>query len=126
MTLSPRQQRLCDHRPADYSDLSAVYLNCTLKRSPEVSHTQGLMDMSIAIMRKNGVAVEAPRVVDHDIAFGVYVDMTARGLDERRLTWNLLHMARMLRDAGGLPAHGNPRSEWDAGCRFDYPNPEHR
>jgi len=23
-------------------------------------------------------------------------------------------------------AHGNQRSEWDAGCRFDYPNPEHR
>ena len=24
------------------------------------------------------------------------------------------------------PAHGNQRSEWDAGCRFDFPNPEHR
>ena len=24
------------------------------------------------------------------------------------------------------PAHGNQRTEWDAGCRFDYPNPEHR
>ncbi|HMB73803.1 MAG TPA: NAD(P)H-dependent oxidoreductase, partial [Gammaproteobacteria bacterium] len=42
------------------------------------------------------------------------------------MTWNLLHFARMLRDAGGVPAHGNQRSEWDAGCRFDYPNPEHR
>ena len=31
---------------------------------------------------------------------------------------------RMLKDAGGVPAHGNQRSEWDAGCRFDYPNPE--
>ena len=29
-------------------------------------------------------------------------------------------------DAGGIPAHGNQRSEWDAGCRFDFPNPEHR
>ncbi len=35
------------------------------------------------------------------------------------MTWNLLHLARMLRDAGGIPAHNNQRSEWDAGCRFD-------
>ena len=42
------------------------------------------------------------------------------------MTWNMLHAARMLKDAGGIPAHGNQRSEWDAGCRFDYPNPEHR
>jgi multimeric flavodoxin WrbA len=42
------------------------------------------------------------------------------------MTWNLLHMARMLKDRGGIPAHGNQRSEWDAGCRFDFANPEHR
>ena len=42
------------------------------------------------------------------------------------LTWNVLHLARMLKDRDGIPAHGNQRSEWDAGCRFDYPNPEHR
>ena len=42
------------------------------------------------------------------------------------MTWNLLHVARMLKDAGGIPAHGNQRTQWDAGCRFDFPNPEHR
>ena len=42
------------------------------------------------------------------------------------MTWNLLHLARMLKDAGGMPAHGNQRSEWDAGCRFDFPNPDYR
>ena len=42
------------------------------------------------------------------------------------MTWNLLHLARMVKDAGGIPAHGNQRSAWDAGCRFDFPNPEHR
>jgi multimeric flavodoxin WrbA len=42
------------------------------------------------------------------------------------MTWNLMHLARLLKDAGGVPAHGNQRSEWDAGCRFDFPNPEHR
>ena len=42
------------------------------------------------------------------------------------MTWNLLHLARMLKDAGGIPAHGNRRDEWDAGCSIDQANPEHR
>ena len=232
----------------DYSDLSAVYINCTLKRSPDPSHTQALADRSIAIMEKQGVSVEVIRAVDHEIATGVWPDMTEHGWErddwpglfetiiaadilvlmtpiwlgqkssvctqmiERLyanssqlndagqyayygrvggclvtgnedgikhcamqvlyslqhlgytippqadagwigeagpgpsyadegsggpendftnrnttfMTWNLLHLARMLGDAGGIPAQGNQRSEWDAGCRFDYPNPEHR
>ena len=43
----------------DFSDLRALFINCTLKRSPEVSHTQGLADRSIEIMRAHGVAVES-------------------------------------------------------------------
>jgi multimeric flavodoxin WrbA len=231
-----------------YSDLRAVYINCTLKRSPERSHTLGLADHSIRIMEENGVPVEVIRAVDHEIATGVQPDMTEHGwtrddwpgifdkvmaadilvllspiwlgekssvctrvierlygnshllnehgqyayygrvggciitgnedgakhcamnilyslqhlgftippqadsawmgeagpgpsyLDEGSggpendftnrntafLTWNLLHMARMLKDAGGIPAEGNSRTEWDAGCRPDYENPEHR
>ncbi len=42
------------------------------------------------------------------------------------MTWNLMHLAKLLKDAGGVPAYGNQRSEWDAGCRFDYENPEYR
>ena len=42
------------------------------------------------------------------------------------MTWNLMHLARMLKKAGGMPAHGNQRSEWDAGARFDFENPEYR
>jgi multimeric flavodoxin WrbA len=42
------------------------------------------------------------------------------------MTWNLMHVARLLRDAGGLPNHGNDRKAWKAGCRFGYENPEHR
>ena len=42
------------------------------------------------------------------------------------MTWNLMHMARILRDAGGIPNHGNNREQWKAGCRFDHDNPEHR
>ncbi len=248
MALSERQQQLCDDSTWDLTDLEALFINCTLKPSPTMSHTQGLMDISMAIMRENGVAVESVRAVDHDIAVGVYPDMTEHGAavdewpaiyekvqsadilvigspiwlgekssvcttvierlygnssqlnDEGQyayygkvggclitgnedgvkhcsmsilyalqhigylippqadagwigeagpgpsyldpgsggpendftnrnttfMTWNLLHMARMLKNAGGIPAHGNQRSLWDAGCRFDFPNPEHR
>lgn len=236
--------------PATYDDLRAVYVNCTLKPSPELSHTQGLMDRSIALMRAQGVDVETIRFVDHDAATGVYPDMRehgwhndawpdeiwprieaadilvvggplwlgtsssiARKLIERLyamsglyndkgqyvyygktggavitgnedgvkhaameilyslqhigftippgadagwigpigpgpsyldpgsggpendftnrnttfMTWNLLHTARMLKDAGGIPAYGNLRAAWDDGERFGYDaNPEYR
>ncbi|MEM6315487.1 MAG: flavodoxin family protein, partial [Planctomycetota bacterium] len=42
------------------------------------------------------------------------------------MTWNLLHTAKLLEDADGLPSHGNDRRAWKAGCRFDFENPEHR
>jgi multimeric flavodoxin WrbA len=42
------------------------------------------------------------------------------------MTWNLMHVGAMLKRTGGIPAHGNQRSEWDAGARFDHPNPEYR
>ena len=42
------------------------------------------------------------------------------------MTWNLMHLAKMLKDAGGIPAYGNQRSKWDAGARFDFTNPEYR
>jgi multimeric flavodoxin WrbA len=248
MVLNEQQLQMCEQSQWDFSDLNAVFLNCTLKRSPEQSHTQGLIDISQAIMEKNGVSVEVIRPVDYKLAFGVYGDMTEHGwdvddwpqiydkvkaadivvitssiwlgektsvctqvierlyanshllndhgqyadygkvggclitgnedgakhcsmnilyslqhlgysippqadaawlgeagpgpsyLDEGSggpqndftnrnttfMTWNLLHLARMLKDAGGIPAHGNQRSEWDAGCRFDFPNPAYR
>ena len=199
---------------ANYSDLKAVYLNCTLKRSPDVSHTQYLIDKSAAIMEAQGVSVAHVKPVDHDIAFGMSPDMTKEGWDKdawpriqkqimdadilvigtpiwlgvkssvatmaiERLysnsgktnekgqylyygktggclvtgnedgvkacametlyalqhignrnttftTWNLLHTARMLKDAGGFPSHGNIGSEWESGNHFDFPNPEYQ
>jgi multimeric flavodoxin WrbA len=232
----------------DFSDLRAVYVNCTLKRSPELSNTQRLMDNSIAIMRANGVTVEEIRAVDHDIAPGVETDMMEHGFArddwppiERRvlaadilvigtpiwlgdktsvctrvierlygysgqvnddgqwiyygrvggvvvtgnedgikhvamnvlyslqhlgyvippqadcgwigeagpgpsyadpgsgglendftrrnttfMTWNLMHLAALVKRSGGIPAYGNQRVAWDAGARFDHPNPEYR
>lgn len=231
-----------------FDDLRAMFVNCTLKPSPETSNTQGLIDRSAAIMTKHGVTVEVVRAVDEDIATGVWPDMTAHGADTdawpeiysrvlasdilvlagpiwlgdnssvmkrviERLyacsgelneagqyayygrvggclitgnedglkhcamnvlyslqhigytippqadagwigevglgpsyldegsggpendftnrnttfaTWNQLHLAAMLKRAGGFPAHGNQRTGWDAGCRYDFDNPEHR
>lgn len=59
--------------------LSALFLNCTLKPSPELSHTDGLIFACTRIMEANNVAVEAIRPVDHDVAPGVSPDMTEHG-----------------------------------------------
>ena len=65
-----------------YSDLSAVYINCTLKRSSEQSHTELLMDKSIAIMQSQDVKVTKIKAVDYPIAFGMSPDMTEHGWGE--------------------------------------------
>lgn len=249
--LNEQQQALCNDSPFDYSNLTALFLNCTLKPSPQTSHTRTLIDMSAAIMLENDVTVDIVRPVDLNLAPGVYGDMTEHGAnvddwpalyakvmeanililgspiwlgekssvcqqvierlygnsgdlneagqyayygrvggclitgnedgikhcsmgilyalqhlgytippqadagwigeagpgpsygDEqddgtrvglnndftRRnttfMTWNLMHVARLLAETG-IPTHGNQRSAWEAGCRFDHPNPEHR
>lgn len=63
----------------DFSNLKVIYVNCTLKKSPEVSHTSYLMDLSKAIMEKEKVQVDEIRLVDHQVASGVYPDMTEHG-----------------------------------------------
>lgn len=63
----------------DFTGLRAVFINCTLKRSPERSHTQGLIDISTGIMQKHGVEVETVRAIDYDIATGVWPDMREHG-----------------------------------------------
>jgi len=62
-----------------YDDLSAMFLNCSLKPSREPSHTQKLMDVSRAIMEANGVTTQTLRLADLDIAPGFYPDMTKHG-----------------------------------------------
>ncbi len=251
MSLSEKQEKLCTDSKWDFSNLSAIILNCTLKPSPQESHTETLIDVSRQIFEKNQVETEVLRPVDYDIAPGVYPDMTEHGFERDEwpeiqekvmnaniliigspiwlgekssvattvierlygysghtndegqyayygrvggclitgnedgikhcamsilyglqhlgyvippqsdagwigeagpgpsygdeteegragfdneftqrnttfMTWNLMHLARMLDEAGGIPAHGNQRTEWEAGCQFDHPNPEHR
>jgi multimeric flavodoxin WrbA len=246
--LSVRDEELCRQSRWDFSELRALFVNCTLKRSPEVSNTQGLADHAIAIMRRNGITVDLIRAVDHVIPEGVQPDMAEHGAERDEwpaifeqvmaadilvllspiwlgekssvctrvierlygnshllneddqyayygrvggciitgnedgakhcamnilyslqhlgyvippqadscwlgeagpgpsyldpgsggpendftnrnttfLTWNLMHVARLLKEAGGMPAHGNQRTAWDAGCRTDFDNPDYR
>ena len=65
--------------PPRYDDLNALFINCTLKPSPELSHTQGLIAASAGIMAAQGARTEIVRAVDHDIATGVWPDMTEHG-----------------------------------------------
>lgn len=61
---------------------------------------------------------------DSDSPIGFDNDFTQR--NTTIMAWNLMHMARLLKDAGGLPNHGNDRNAWKAGCRFDFENPDYR
>lgn len=63
----------------DFSQLSAVFVNCTLKKSPENSHTASLMGVSKAIMIREKVKIDEIRLIDHEVASGVYPDMTEYG-----------------------------------------------
>ena len=92
------QEAMVEQSQWDFSDLRALFVNCTLKRSPEISNTEGLAEISMEIMRRQGVTVDAVRAIDHDIAGGVWPDMTE---------------------------HGWEHDEWP-GARFDVPNPDYR
>jgi multimeric flavodoxin WrbA len=70
-----------------------------------------------------GEAGPGPSYLDEDSG-GPENDFTNR--NATFMTWNMLHLARMLRHAGGVPAHGNQRNAWEAGCRPGHENPEHR
>ncbi len=65
----------------DFSGLKAIFFNGTLKKSPEVSNTEGLLKLSADIMERSGVDVEIIRTIDHQIASGVQPDMTQYGWD---------------------------------------------
>lgn len=63
----------------DFSDLKAVYLSGTLKKTPEVSHTEALIDIGRSILAGVGAKVDVVRAVDHTIPPGVYPDMREHG-----------------------------------------------
>jgi hypothetical protein len=68
--------------------------------------------------------VKAAQILVDGRPVGLDNDFTQR--NTTIMTRNLMHAAKMLRDADGYSSHGNDRNAWKAGCRFDYQNPEYR
>lgn len=54
--------------------LKALFLNCTLKKSPETSNTEAFIKNAEKIFKELDVETESVRVVDHDVKFGVTSD----------------------------------------------------
>lgn len=81
--------------PKDFSDLTAVYINCSIKSSRSESHTQLLMDKSAKIMEAQGVKVEQIYARDHDIAVGMIKDGKDDGLKD---DWPMIQQKIMSAD----------------------------
>ncbi len=54
--------------------LKAIFLNCTLKSSPEVSNTRVLIDKAAKLFAEMDVESEVVRVADYNVKFGVSSD----------------------------------------------------
>jgi multimeric flavodoxin WrbA len=52
-------------------EMRALFLNCMLKKSPQVSNTQALFDKAVNIFKDLGVESRRIRVVDDNIPFWV-------------------------------------------------------
>ena len=50
--------------------LKTIFLNCTLKKSPETSNTEAFISNAEKIFHELDVETEIIRVVDHNVAFG--------------------------------------------------------
>lgn len=87
-----------------FRDLSALFINCTLKRSPTLSHTQGLIDLSASVMQSQGVSTESIRFADFTIPPGVNPDMTEHGYDQDdwMQLWPKIQQADILVVAGPI------------------------
>ncbi|MBT8083790.1 MAG: NAD(P)H-dependent oxidoreductase, partial [Woeseia sp.] len=98
MALNQKQNELCETNTTDFSDLKAVLLNCTLKKNPDDSHTRLLLSVVEDIMKKNGVSVEHMHAASHQIAYGVYPDMTEHGWerDDWPQLWKTIKEANIL------------------------------
>ncbi len=111
MKLNTFQEKLNKDHPYDFSGLKTIFLNCTLIKSPEMSHTERLIRMCKAIMNANGIGTE------------IETDFTNRNTTS--ITWNLMHQAKILQN-NDIPAYGNQRIASDDRKNKDHPNPEFR
>jgi hypothetical protein len=65
--------------PGSYDDLRVVVFNGTTKRSPETSHTDGLLAIPRRIFAALGVRCDEVRTVDRTIPPGLWPDMREYG-----------------------------------------------
>src|SRR5258708_26395204 len=59
---------------SDFTDLKAIFLNCSIKKNKTQSHTQRLLNRVAGIMKTEGVKVTHEYILDYDIAFGMIKD----------------------------------------------------
>lgn len=88
----------------DFSELKALFFNGTLKKLPEKSNTDGLIQVSSQLMESHGVKTEVIRTIDHEIATGVYPDMREYGwkVDEWPELYKKVQAADILVVAGPI------------------------
>ena len=92
----------------DFSDLRAVFVNGTLKRTPAPSHTDGLIAISRHILEAVGARVDTIRAVDHDIPPGVSPGHARAGVGRATLPGDLPRADR----PGAHRGAGHARSGW--------------
>lgn len=73
----------------EFQNLSVIFINCTLKKSPEKSHTNTLMQLSQSILKAEKVKFEKIRFIDQKVAVGIYPDMTEYGYEKDE--WPKIH-----------------------------------
>lgn len=55
-------------------ELKAIFLNCTLKKSPETSNTEALIAKAVYLFKEVNVESKIIRIADFNVAFGVTSD----------------------------------------------------
>ena len=68
--------------PMSYKDLRIVIFNGTTKRSPEPSHTDGLLAIPLNIFSALSVRCDEVRTVDRTIPPGLWPDMREHGYEQ--------------------------------------------
>lgn len=71
-----------NEQKSDFSDLKALFINCSIKKDKTKSHTQVLMNKTAKIMQAQGVNVEHVYALDYSIAFGMIKDGKEDGQDD--------------------------------------------
>lgn len=68
--------------PAKYDDLKALFINCSIKKDKDQSHTQRLINRAAGVMREQGVEVEELYLLDYQVAFGMVKDGKENGFEK--------------------------------------------